>query len=89
MKGESMLEVKTREPDMYDNITEAIAQFAGIVSCVVTRYATSQVVPKNDTLMRRVLRESGSITLAGLAMNTTTMAVKVIAQRVKPYIVRN
>lgn len=89
MKGESMLEVKIVEPDMYDNITEAIAQFAGIVTGVITRYATSQIVPKNDTLMKRVLRESGSITLAGVAMSTTTIAVKKLSERVKPYIVRN
>lgn len=76
------------ESDMYDNIVDGIAQFSGILAGVFTRYATTRIVPQNDTIMKRVFRESGSIALSTAAMGFTQQGVKVIGAYLKPFIVR-
>ena len=81
-------QVKVVEPDLYDSVVDGIAQFTGIIVGVVARYATTHVVPQNDTIMKRVLRESGSIALSTAAMGITSQSVKVIGAYLKPYIVR-
>lgn len=81
-------QMKVVEPDLYDSVVDGIAQFTGILVGVVTRYATTVVTPQNDTLMKRVLRESGSIALSTAAMGITSQSVKTIGAYLKPYIVR-
>lgn len=76
------------EPDLYDNVVDGVAQFAGIVACMMTRYATTRIVPQNDTVMKRVLRESGSIALSSVAMGLTQQGVKAIGAYLKPFVVR-
>lgn len=81
-------QVKVVEPDLYDSVVNGIAEFVGILACVTTRYASTRIVPQNDTVMKRVLRESGSIALSGAAMGITSQSVKTIGAYLKPYIVR-
>lgn len=78
----------TVEPDLYDSVVDGIAQFTGILAGVMTRYATTCIVPQNDTVMKKVLRESGSIALSTAAMGLTQHGVKVIGAYLKPFIVR-
>ena len=81
-------QVKVVEPDIYDGIIDGIAQFTGILVGVMTRYATTRIVPQNDTIMKMVLRESGSIALSTAAMGLTQQGVKVIGAYLKPFIVK-
>lgn len=81
-------QVKVVEPDLYDSVVDGIAQVTGIFVGVVTRYATTRIAPQNDTIMKRVLRESGSIALSTAAMGITSQSVKTIGAYLKPYIVR-
>ncbi len=81
-------QVKVVEPDMYDSVVEGVAQFTGILVGVVTRYVTMGIVPQNDTIMKRVLRESGSIALSTAAMGITSKSVRTIGAYLKQYIVR-
>lgn len=77
------------EEDMYDSVVDGIAQFTGIMVGVITRYATSTVVvPENDTLMKRILRDTGSIALSTVAITVTTSGVKMVGAYLKPFIVR-
>ena len=76
------------EPDLYDNTVEGIAQFTGILVGVMTRYATTRIVPQNDTMMKMVLRESGSIALSTAMMGLTQQGVKAIGAYLKPFIVK-
>ena len=81
-------QVTVVEPDLYDSVVDGIAQFTGILAGVMTRYATTRIVPQNDTIMKRVFRESGSIALSTAAMGITSQGVKVIGTYLKQYIVR-
>lgn len=81
-------QVTVVEPDLYDSVVDGIAQCTGIVAGVITRYATACVVSQNDTMMKRVLRESGSIALTTAAIGLTQQGVKAIGAYLKPYIVR-
>lgn len=76
------------EADLYDNVLEGVALFTGIFVGVITRYATTVIVPQNDTLMKRVFRESGSIAVSTAAMNVTSQSIKVIGAYLKPYVMR-
>ena len=76
------------EPDLYDNTVEGIAQFAGIFMGVITRYVTSRVIPQNDTIMKMVFRETGSIALATAAMGITSQSVKAIGAYLKPFVMK-
>lgn len=80
--------VKVEEDDLYDNVVDGIATFGGILAMVVTRYSTSRIAPVNDTVMKMVLRESGSIALATAAMTMTSVGIKAIGSYLKPYIVK-
>ena len=81
-------QVTVVEPDLYDSVVDGIAQFTGILAGVMTRYATTRIVPQNDTVMKRVFRESGSIALSTAAMGITSQSVKTIGAYLKQYIVR-
>ena len=81
-------QVTVVEPDLYDATVEGVALFTGIFVGVVTRYATTAIVPQNDTLMKRVFRETGSIALSTAAMNITSQSIKTIGAYLKPYVVR-
>ena len=81
-------QVKVVETDMYDNVVNGVAQFTGILAGVITRYATMQIVPQNDTVMKMVLRESGSIALSTAMMGFTQQGVKAIGAYLKPFIMR-
>ena len=76
------------EKDRYDNIVGGIAEFTGTLVGIAIRYATSSVVPENDTLMKRVFRDMGSIALSGVAISVTTSGIKIIGACLKPCIVR-
>ena len=81
-------QVKVVEPDLYDNAVEGIAQFAGIFVGVITRYATTRVVPQNDSIMKLVFRESGSIMLSTAAMGFTQQSIKAIGAYLRPLLVK-
>jgi len=81
-------QVKVVEPDLYDSVVDGIAQFTGILAGVMTRYATTRVIPQNDSIMKMVLRESGSIALSTSAMGITSQSIKTIGAYLKPYIMR-
>lgn len=81
-------QVTVVEPDLYDSVVDGIAQFTGILAGVITRYATACIVPQNDTIMKRVFRESGSIVLSTAAMGLTQQGVKAIGAYLKPHIIR-
>lgn len=76
------------ESDLYDNIVDEVAQFTSILAGAMTRYATTCIIPQNDTIMKRVLRESGSIALSTAVMGLTKQGVKVIGAYLKQFIVR-
>lgn len=76
------------EPDLYDSVLEGVSQFIGIFVGVVTRCVTTSIVPRNDTIMKMVLRETGSIALSTAAMGITSQSIKTIGTYLKPYIVQ-
>lgn len=78
------IKITTTEPDIYDNVVEGAALFAGIFVGIMTRYLTSSIVPVNDTVLKRILRETGSVAISTAAMNMTTTSVKTIGQYLKP-----
>ena len=83
----SKIKITTNESDMYDAIIDGVAMFGGIFVGIVTRYATSVIIPANDTVTKRIFRETGSIALSTAAMNITVSAVKELGQYLKPKIV--
>lgn len=81
-------QVMVVEPDLYDSVVDGVAQFTGILAGVMTRYATTRIVPQHDTVMKRVFRESGSIALSSVAMGLMSQGVKTLGAYLKPYIIR-
>ncbi len=81
-------QVKVVEPDLYDSVLDGVAEFVGILAGVMTRYATTRVVPQNDTVIKMVFRESGSIALSTAAIGITSQSIKAIGACLKPFIVR-
>ncbi len=74
--------------DTYDGIVDGIAEFGGVCAYVLVRYATFNKAPANDSIMKKVLREVGSVSLASVAMNATNSGVKYVGKTLKPYLVR-
>lgn len=85
-ENKQVVEPEVVEPDLYDSVLEGVAQFAGIFAGVIVRYATSRIVPRNDSIMKMVLRESGSVALATVAMGSTQQGVKAIGAYLKPFV---
>ena len=85
---ESKKNTNVWDADMYDNVLDGVASFVGIFAGVVCRYATTVIAPANDTLMKRVFRETGSIALSSAVMGITSASVKTIGTYIKPYIVK-
>lgn len=81
-------QVKVVEPDLYDSVVNVVAQFTGIFAGVVCRCTTAGITPANDTLIKRVLRESGSIALSTAVMGMTSRSILTIGAYLKPYIVQ-
>lgn len=83
-------QVTVVEPDLYDCTVDGIAEFAGILAGVMTRYALTGVVlaPQNDTIIKRVFRESGIVALSMATMGITTQSIKTIGAYLKPFIMQ-
>lgn len=72
--------------ELYDSVVDGFACFTGILAGSIVRYATTTVVPVNDTLVKSILRDTGSIALTSVAINVTKEGVRFIGAKAKPYI---
>lgn len=76
------------EKDTYDYVVDGVAIFCGIFVGTTVRLMTSQVLPENDTYIKKLLRESGSMTLMTLATNMTISGVTKFGKFIKPHLMK-
>ena len=73
--------------ELYDRVVDGFAYFTGILAGSIIRYATTTtVVPVNDTLVKSILRDTGSIAITSVAINVTKESIRIIGAKAKPYI---